>query len=422
MPALFRRFVSITGWQPWKSRLESLSAQMEKNQFIGEYFADRYALEIEMERTRRHLSRTDKLALPETAEQTALYALIVTVAHVYGRLSKRGQIRLRGMLRHCLKSDPGLVPLQHEMEMAVQLMSRGFDVEFSDLEGSGEFDFLCRADKVDVEFECKTFSGDVGRKIHRRRLYQLAGHIRLAMEDALDRRLGGQLARIILPGRLTGNDEQIASISDRLAKALETGRTQATGDPCTVEYTAFSIEGGPFDKTNLGLVERELGREFIEQQTGIPISHALMMGRPRSGVVAVTVESAQSDSVWNGLERYLKRSAKQLTGTRPGAILVRFTDITESELLEIVEQDRSGEPTALRIKTNELFRRDDWRHVYIVAYMAPPLVTRTDKIEGDKRVRSVRQAGRSYYFRNPKNDLVSDARYDLFADNDSQRD
>ena len=231
MPAYFREFVAVAGWQSWNSRLDSLSAQMKKNQFIGEYFADRHALEIA--RARRHLNRTGKLALPETTEQTALYALIVTVALVHRRLSKRGQKRLSGMLRDCLKSDTGLIPLQHEMEMAAQLISRGFDVEFSDLEGVGRFDLLGRKDDVELEFECKTFSGDVGRKVHRRRLYQLAEHIRPAMEEALDHRPGGQLARIVLPGRLTGRDEQIAAISDCLAKALETGHTQVGPNPCT---------------------------------------------------------------------------------------------------------------------------------------------------------------------------------------------
>ena len=53
-------------------------------------------------------------------------------------------------------------------------MQKGWDVEFADRCGAARFDFLARQDDVEIEVECKTTSGDTGRKIYRQEVNRLA--------------------------------------------------------------------------------------------------------------------------------------------------------------------------------------------------------------------------------------------------------
>jgi len=58
-----------------------------------------------------------------------------------------------------------LAPFAHELAVPVHLWSAGFDVQFADIEGRSRFDILERKDDLELEIDCKTASGDVGRQI-----------------------------------------------------------------------------------------------------------------------------------------------------------------------------------------------------------------------------------------------------------------
>ena len=161
---LVRRFVSITTWKPWAGRLENFDRRVADNPLLDEYFAQRYPIELAMGRLHRRLVRGQRIDLPETYADTVLLSFVSMVARVYARLSPRGQVRLAGMLRSGLDGEAGLAPLEQEMGMAAHLMGRGFDVTFSDIETGNGFDLLAERNGATLEVECKTVSGDLGRK------------------------------------------------------------------------------------------------------------------------------------------------------------------------------------------------------------------------------------------------------------------
>ncbi len=412
---LFRRFVTITTWKPWKARLAALEQQVTSNPLLREYFAERYSLELEIGRIHRILRRDGKIGLPATYQESGVLSFVATAARVHQRLSPQGQRRLAGMLRSGLDAEHGLTSFQHEMGIATHLMAQGFDVTFSDIQSGGGFDMLAEREGTEMEVECKTFSGDLGRKIHRRRLYQLGGHVLPPMVAALDRRPGGQFARILLTGRLQGTDQQLRNIHERLAKVLQDGRSDPAQEPCAVEYRTFSLAGSPFETMEPETLEREVVRQYIEREFGLPIGNVMMLFRPSHGAVVIAVESLQKDAVMPGLVRQLKQSVKhQFTGARPAVICVKFSDITEQELLEIGEQYRSGQPSALQIATNYLLNRDAWRHVHTLAYFAPGHLTMSRAVDDQSVTRSVQEQGQAYVFTNTHHDLAGDARLSIF--------
>ena len=94
---------------------------------------------------------------------------------VHARLTTQGKRRLAGALQSSLEKEHGLGPLTFEIKVAAHLISRGFQIEFHDLEAGGGYDFLAISGSTKIEVECKHVSADIGRQIHRRALYDLGG-------------------------------------------------------------------------------------------------------------------------------------------------------------------------------------------------------------------------------------------------------
>lgn len=415
MPSLVRQFVSITTWEPWAERLAYFDRRIADNPLLDEYLARRYPIELAMGQLHRRQLRSQKIKLPATHTETALLSFVAIVARVHHRLNPLGQKRLAGMLRSGLDTEAGLAPLEHEMGIAAHLMGRGFDVKFSDIETGGGFDFLAERDSAVLEVECKTVSGDLGRKIHLRRLYQLGDRVFPLMTAALERRACGQLARIVLPDRLNGTDQQLQAICERLTKVLDTGELIPRPDPCAIEYREFSLVGGPFDASNPATIEREAVRQHVERAVGLSIKHVVMLFRPPSAAVMVAVESLQNDGMMSGLVRQLKESVKrQFTGTRQEAVCVKFLDVTQRDLLAIAEEDRSGQPSALKIASNNLLDREDWKLVNTLAYLTPGVPVASRAIDGRVVTNSIQEQGRTYTFKNFHNPLARDPRYSIF--------
>src|SRR5262249_39560731 len=142
---------------------------------------------------------------PTIVNDTEYYRLIsfmVGIVRAHQRLSARGRTRLRGMLLDGLKSDHGLLALENEIATALHLLSRGFDVEFHDIEEGSGVDFIARQGGVEIEVECKMISGDLGRKVHRHRAIALFGLLAEISKRTYSAATRGLLVRIALPDRL----------------------------------------------------------------------------------------------------------------------------------------------------------------------------------------------------------------------------
>ena len=166
---LIERLFDITGLEHWTKRNEWLIREVNENGYMRDWLRARCSLEW----TAGTAITTGELlgASPFAVTSNARYelaAFAAAVTQVHNNLSSSGKKRLRGMLVDGLKSEKGLLALQHEISTAVHLVRSGFDVEFNDLESGGGFDFLATADGATIEVECKMFSADVGRQIHRR--------------------------------------------------------------------------------------------------------------------------------------------------------------------------------------------------------------------------------------------------------------
>lgn len=172
--SLLNRFIQIAGIAPWKKKFEWLQNEIVANNYMREWLQERHGMEAKLHELMIKEQQTGRFPLKvEDVQQYRLYAFVTAVARIYDGLSMAGKARLRGMLLDGLKSTNGLVSLQHEMTTAIHLMSRSFDVEFHDMEEGSGVDFIARRDGIEIEVECKVFTCDIGRKVHKRHVFTL---------------------------------------------------------------------------------------------------------------------------------------------------------------------------------------------------------------------------------------------------------
>ena len=341
-PALVRRFTEITGWKPWRKRFEWLQAGLGQSVAMPYFWRERFELELTFATSHKRYRLTGKYSTKNiTIEQQRLLSFLAVVVRSYERLGQLGKNSLRGMLLDSLKNDDGLAPLAYEMKIVAHLLNQGFDVTYHDLETGGNFDYLAVKDDLKIEIECKFVTGDIGRQIHKRRLYQFGEYVTPKLNSVLTRVSGGIFVQIRIPGRLYGHEKQHSVICKHVLRAIENPGSPLVFEENTVSATTFDLESSPFHR----LAPEELRQEHIEGFTsrtfGISNKNMLILFRPGRHALIVALESTKEDKVLTGIHKRLKKSAaKQFSGNLPAMLCCPSGRLERSGALESSIQGR----------------------------------------------------------------------------------
>jgi hypothetical protein len=99
-------------------------------------------------------------------------------------------------------------------------MRRGFEVEFTDLEGRERYDLLASNGKLEMEIDCKAPSGDVGRRIHKGRFRAFANDL-MPSARQLTECGGGHLVHVTIPGNLHGDRKFERELVDEAVRVVQ---------------------------------------------------------------------------------------------------------------------------------------------------------------------------------------------------------
>lgn len=396
LAATISEFVAIVPWSLWRRRVETLKSDLKRNRIWEGYILERHGLELALPAMRQHLRATGRLLWPpREAAEYSLASFMAMIVRVHANLSKAGKDRLAGALRSGLEKEAGLGPLAFEMKVVAHLMSQGFDVVFNDLDSGGGFDFLACRDGAKLEVECKYVSADIGRQIHRRKIYDLGGILQSVVSSALNGSTVGRLVRVTLPGRLTGERLQQEAIAGRIGSALA---GECVSDPtvCHIAVNQFPIDGSIFDARRGAAATLDDVRTYIGGAFGLEESNILANWRPGQAAIIVYFESQAADKVLDEIFKRLKNDAKrQFSGSLPAFMCVHLADLTQHQLLELARAEQTGVTGIQRAISTLLNRR---LHLYGVALMTDGGVRIA---RGNRHTRSVQESGPSYIFRNP---------------------
>lgn len=400
LPSLVRQVTDIVGWHVWKKRIQELESLSTSNALWPEFILERHSLEIAFGETIKYIKNTGGRCAwpPRTADEYRLYSFIAMVAQVYRKLGQNGKTRLSGALRNGLKQEYGLGPLAFEMKTATHLMARGFDVTFQDIENGGGHDFLAVSGETIFEVECKHVSADIGRKLHRRKLYNLAELLSPVLSQALEISHGGFHVRVTIPDRLNGNSEQHQLLTSEIQMALSSGTGSETPS-CAISVEKFDIATSPFSlEPGANLTTYDIREKFCRDR-GYESGHSLANWRPGKTAIVVCFNSRKADAVLSKILRNLKKDARrQFTGNHPAFMCIHLADITDEQLLNIAQTEQSGTVTGIKIALNELLKTRPYIHT--VALTCDGTVTHQRGQTGNFRSTSTQEIAPSYLFRN----------------------
>jgi len=409
---LLQALMQITGIEAWKRRFEWLQREVGENALMENWLRERCAIEWAMREILSDPSlKANQPFKLQTQSQYELVAFAAGTVRCHEHLSESGRRRLRGVLLDGLKEDKGLLSIQHEITTAVHLIHRGFDVEFHDMEHGGGVDFVARKDDVEIEVECKMFSADLGRKIHRRRSATLCKQLAEVLVETYNSATKGLIVAVTIPDRLTPSPAQHREIEAAVRKGLLQGEALTQNEHCTVRIWDFPINDSPFSNAP-GEISRDEVDQFVRARTGRSNVNLMILFSPGQRAVILSLASEKHDEVLDGMRRQLRDAAKgQFTGTRPAMLSVQLHALTADQLISLGQLDSSSRSaaTGLQIMTSDFLQRPSSAHIHTVAYRSHGV------FDNGGWSGTTRGAGTSYLIKNRNHASYADARFGIFS-------
>lgn len=344
-----------------RDRIAGYEKHTKNDPMLAQHFRRTYPLEyafVDAQRYRRNTGR-----VPAGDDYHALFGFAVPAMRIYRQLPEEGRRAFEGKLLDFVSGTYGARPFAYEINIATHLMQRGWDIDSADLCRSAQFDFLARRGDAEVEVECKTGSGDTGRKIHRQEVNRL-GDLLIPVTEALLDDAGCHLLRIVVPDRLGKSPAELNGLAALAKSAIETGET--VGDLGTATYwkeTEVWCEPASEDDAE--------ARAFFEARLGSTNCHLFFHGRPGHAVLAASITSRKPDKVVGALSEDAVKAAKQCSGTRPAIVTMQLIDPIDREDLRELLYTSNG----LHKIAHSVFKNDARAHVDSIMFSTPPKLT-----------------------------------------------
>lgn len=322
------RFLDLVGSKRLFKRLDQLDADQRQSPFRQQIVADYHWLELAIGFQIDVLTKNGCL-LPELVDATDLAALhfAANIVEAHARLTEEGQRTLQGRLRDGLKAETGYAAIYLELDLARQLMTQGYEVDFVDMEGRGRFDLEYGKPGFRAELECKSISADAGREIHRKDFYRFMEAISPALNAHRNLRRREVLV-ITLRDRLSPNTDEQADLRRAVAQMLGSGATAPLEEVASFRLQRRSyadcLADVPTDDPKLFY---NACRRAFGQNTHIAGGFAEDCG------CLIVMRSEREDDTSKPVLEAIRKAANQFSRTKPAIIALQFQEVEAADLM-----------------------------------------------------------------------------------------
>lgn len=318
-------FMALAGEKRWMKRLDQLATDKDASYFRWKIVSDYHWLEMAIGFQAEVLAQEGKLR-PDLIDELIMASLnfaAITV-EIHSRLSPKGRQVLEGRLRDALKAENGFAPVYLEFDLAQRLMDHGFDVDFIDLEGRGQFDLLFSRGAFAGEVECKSLSADAGRPIHRKDFYRFMESISPALTRHADLKQREVLI-VTLDSRLSSNFAEQRDLKRGCETAL------LAGAPTTIDGRGFQLLRRPLGNVLVGAIDQTTLYRNLKKEFGENIHVSGAVGEDFGSLLVM--RSKREDDTSKPLLEAMRKAATQFTATRPAFIAIQEHGIEAADLM-----------------------------------------------------------------------------------------
>lgn len=408
---LFRRFRCSIGESNWRQRVKKLEEEIRGNKFLRHHLhqANDIAYQFchcsEMER------RYGGLPVGQF-DLSPVYPALTFASHclsTLARMDATSRTRAIGRIQGAFRNPEDMRALQLEFTVGLHFAKRSHRLAWPELEIGGDtYDLLVEdLGPTGLEIECKAVSEEKGRRISTRHALEFWNLMHRDLMAATCGLYGGLSIIITLPDKLPTSYAERKELAKQVARTILSGRSQVYPQ-ATISIQDFDAQLlSGIDLNNTGSDTREL----IESITGTKNRQAMITGLRSGGAVICTIQSSLDSSLFDAIQTTAKRAAtKQLTGTRPGIILLEFAGMTPESMVSLAEFDNNPEnaPTSLRRWASDFLSNcTDRDHIVGIGFLSRGAMTRPNS-------NSVSNSSSAYVFPRPESSQWDDAFSGLF--------
>lgn len=355
VPTLYRRLATAIGPEHWQGTVARQNAAIRSNPFLSEYLQSEYSIAYQLEKLRIMAASQGEVPLLACNDQSIFPAVGFT-AQVLGVLNlctKKQASTFVKRVRTAFSSAENMHGLRLELQAATHFTRRGRKVSWHRANNTGTFDLLIDdLGPQGLEVECKSISGDKGRRIHQLDALNFWGVVWQDISKIAQSLRTGMAVVLTVPNRLPVNNEQREALAREVVSQIVSGTSASLSGGADLRVQNFD----PIIFKNAPADDHQAVRLAVDVATGTPNQKAVLHLTPAGGMLAFVLQSAVSDDVSNQVFATLRDSAsRQFTGGRGALFWVGLQEVSAEQLTLLHEQDSdpTKHPTVLRRGVSE---------------------------------------------------------------------
>ncbi|GAA5172668.1 hypothetical protein [Viridibacterium curvum] len=396
IPNVFNRFVQLIGEKAWRRRVRSCKEEIKGNPFLEGYLRSEYEIAFQLDKLSQ-IAESYGGAIPiELCNDRSVYRAAAFAAQAVSYIESLPKVdgeRFSRRIDGALRNPDDMRGMLLEMAAATHFLRRGLRVSWPELTGQGTFDLLIEgAGKGGLEVECKSISEDKGRKVHRRDFFDFFNLLKKHLPAAILALPKGVCAVLTLPDRLPTAYRERVELAKEIVRTVISSRDRTLADGTSIRINDFDATGLSLES----LSDRKVARRDLDRITNTSNQPVACFRTKPGGAFALAVQSFRDDELLDATFATLGSAASdQLSGTRAGLLIARFSGLTSSQLISIGEQDKDVEqkPTALRVKVSKFLSSSSRQHLMGVGFVCAGELNELDS-------GVVESGGASYHFPN----------------------
>ena len=380
------------------------------------HYASEYELAFQLEACSKLIEKYGTFP-PDSIEAQGLMPAVAFMSQVLSLLDGLQRDKQRafvGRIRGALRNPGDMRALLMEFTVATHFTLRGNRVRWPELEANdtklqgATFDlFVEDLGNDGVEVECKSVSHDKGRSIHRATAFAMHERLRMELGGFAQRLENGLAVVVTVPDAVPESHAEQSELAKRVHRQLLVGRSEAFNDGVQIGITDL-------DASRLRDIELQTNsddaRAIVDDVTGTRNQSVLVIGRRNVGALLLVLQSSKDDGLLSAVFDTARKAARsQLSGARPGLLLLGFDGLEAEQLASLAQQDADSAqaPTAARIAVSQFLSGDGRDHVVGVGFLSRNRLRRL----GTGHFNS---GGVAYYFENEASSLWLPAFKGLF--------
>ena len=362
-PSIYAELITRFPAKPWIKRTQDLQHEINANPMLESILESEnriaYGLtwfDAGMERLNVTAWEFVKVAMVFTVQVNALCDVE----------AKRGSSSLAGRVAGAFSNPDDMRAMVIELHAAIGLHRRGFTVDWPEAtEGSIEtFDILANSEGPNAfEVECKSFSAEKGLKVTQLDAANFFNTLVRKLSPSLQR---GEVlaASVVVPHRLPTRTEDLHRLCGQIHACIVDGGSGVEG---VFELQRLPVE--PFDPGE-GKDRRRIAHRFFEHVRALTEktdATSLVVTTPQRAGIFLTVESENNRRSMRRWEDTAKRAIrKQLTGHRPGCLVIRLEGMTGNQLENVCGLHHNF----LSVFASDLLNNDRHKHLASIVFVS----------------------------------------------------